>query len=550
MPLRRDREITASASERRRQRMRIALLAVGLVVGGAGLRAGLREEWSPVDDGTPVSPGAAPVGDRLRLQPDGAAATGRAERIVGETIRHLFDRADIVVHGTVRVAEGAAGTEALALDVKAFLRGGSPYDDHIRFTRRLRCRGVAQWTPNEDVVLFLQRGEGADAVEIVAGDIGKQSIPVDGWMPLAVLAACANGPEALGAVRAEVAALVDERGFAVLDRLRQVTGSPDLIGQTQLTVALRGALDTLGRKAEDEWPRAAAELSAVLHLVPPEAALPVEELHAVQPVFASQAAEEGVDPLAIIRATLHADVEWSRSVLSEYVDVRVRQISAMRPVHLSPADREGLRLLGEVSPAAASERVRALFETVPQRGTSRDLLELALAFDRELAEPRIMAGARHSRGAAREEIVAWFAPLLVRMDRAEARMLVRMALVQIADDTSRRTEFIAALHHPDAEAARRGLAAAFVEEAERFDNVTYARQAFFLRCHLASGGTLETFAGWLPKVLETPATDHEGRLALLRILDTELGTHALRWKRPSPADLDRATVVIRERLLH
>ncbi len=210
----------------------------------------------------------------------------------------------------------------------------------------------------------------------------------------------------------------------------------------------------------------------------------------------------------------------------------------------SPID--ALRLVAQTDVTEATRRGRELLADATDQKTTRDVLAILLDVDPAFAIDDLLQRARNEAWAQREEVLAWYAPLLVRIDRAEARMMVRASLQFSALDPDRHTEFVTALSRPDAAAARRGLAPAFVEEADRFDNAIndgrarHGVQAFYLRCHLASGGTVADFAGWLPRVLQADAHDRRGHEELIRTLEAALDVNVLRTAQPSAAELDAA----------
>jgi len=213
---------------------------------------------------------------------------------------------------------------------------------------------------------------------------------------------------------------------------------------------------------------------------------------------------------------------------------------------------EALRVLAQTDAERASRRARQVLEGQAAPALTRQALSVLLDTDPGWAAPEIVRRARMEDWSEREQVIASYAPLLLRVDGGEERMLVRSALLEIAADPIVRDEFVAALRRKDTAAGRRGLAADFIREAENYENAVqgkrpmYGRQTFFLRCHLACGGTLETFAGWLHTVLsQVPdAADERDRMELIRTIQAALGIDVLRGDRPTPAELDAATAKI------
>ncbi len=220
------------------------------------------------------------------------------------------------------------------------------------------------------------------------------------------------------------------------------------------------------------------------------------------------------------------------------------------------ADLKALRMLAEIDAEGTSRQARQLLERAATPTFTSQVLSVLLDTDPAWAAPEIARRARTEDWSERELVIASYAPLLLRVEGGEARMLVRSALPEIAADPVLGDEFVAALQRPDTAAARRGLAADFIREAENYENAVqgtrpmYGRQAFFLRCHLACGGTLETFAGWLHTVLsQAPdAADERDRLELIRTIQAALDVDVLRGEHPTPAELDAATAEILELL--
>ncbi len=523
-----------------------ALLAVGLFWGVSKLR----HDAEPGPEFAAVSVTPAPI---LRLTIDDSGRARDAVLLPGEALRFLLSRADVIVRGTVLSADG----DTLEFHIGEFLRGEASdllRDRGIRNERiRRGCIGPPQWKVGEDVVLFLERTRSGDGLEVVRGVLGKQTEPIDGWLPLAVLRAFIND----GAPSADqVSAMVDEHGVAILRRLQEVGDVRDVVDAKQVVAAAGDALGRLQNARGDARVRAAIDLSIALRFADPTDAVAVAGLQAAQPALVELelGRERDTDPFVIVRRTIDADPAWAGAVLGAHLDAQIPVYATDKPTKLPAHLADALRLLRQIDPTAAQRRGREVLAAVTQTGPTRDVLEVLLEIDHRFAGDEIVRRARAERWAKREQVIGWYAALLVRIDRPEARMLLRSALHFVASDPYRHTEFLTALGLPEARPARVALASAFVEEAERYDNAVVdglamcGRQAFFLRCHLACGGTLDDFAGWLPEVLRTEPKDRRGQEDLIRALETALDVSVLRWKRPSPADLDAAAAELLELL--
>jgi len=517
----------------------------------------LRHDAEPGTEVAAVSATPAPI---LRLTIDEVSRGRDAVLLPGEALRFLLSSADVIVRGTVLSADG----DTLEFHIGEFLRGEASdllRDRGIRNERiRRGCIGPPQWKAGEEVVLFLERTRSGDGLEVVRGALGKQTEPIDGWMPLPVLRAFIND----GAPSADqVSAMVDEHGVAILRRLEGVGDVREVVDTRQVIAAVVDALGRLQNARGDARVRAATDLAIALRFADPTDAVAVAGLQAAQPAlaelgFGGDTDTFDTDPFAIVRRVIDADPAWAGSVLGVHLDAQIHVYATDKPNKLPAHIADALRLLRQIDPTEARRRGREVLAAVTQIGPTRDALEILLEIDHRFAGDEIVRRARAERWAKREHVIGWYSPLLVRIDRPEARMLLRSALHFVASDpyrhTDRHTEFLTALGLPEARPARVALASAFVEEAERYDYAVVdgramcGRQAFFLRCHLGCGGTLDDFAGWLPEVLRTEPKDRRGQEDLLRALETALDVNVLRWKRPSPADLDAAAAELLELL--